>query len=570
MTRQEFRERVSSLQRRQAAVPCRLLVCQGTPCLAAGAEAVRSALVEEAAGAEGVAIEVIGTGCRGPCSRGPLVTVQRPGAADAVYQRVTPVLARRIVAGWRIGALPAAGHLPADFPFLARQTRRVLANCGQIDPENLDQALAAGGYAALARALHEMSPAEICAEVEASGLRGRGGGGYPTGRKWQLLRAAPGPRKYVVANGDEGDPGAYMDRALMESDPHRILEGMAIAGYATGARRGCLYVRGEYPLAARRLRRAIADARRLGLLGRRILGSSFSFHVEVRLGAGAFVCGEETALMASIMGRRGQPVPRPPYPAERGLWGRPTIINNVETFANIPAIVGGGAAAFAALGTPGSRGTKVFALCGEVVDNGLIEVPMGMPLREIIFGIGGGLRDGTAFKAAQTGGPSGGCIPAAGLDTPMDYENLQALGSIIGSGGLIVIGTKSCVVDLARFFMEFCMEESCGKCSPCRAGTVQMHRLLDRIARGHGSGDDLQRLTDLAGLLKGASLCGLGSAAPNPVLSTLRWFGEEYLAHLREKRCPAGVCRCDGLPAALADDDHLRRLAAGRLAGERF
>ncbi len=570
MNRQDLHERAGQLRQQQREFPCRVLVCCSSPCLAAGAGEVRAALEAEASRHAGVTIEVIATGCLGPCSRGPLVTVQRPGDDDAIYERVSPELARSILAG-HLGQTPSAEHrLPADFPFLQRQTRIVLENCGRIDPENLDHYLAADGYAGLARALTDFTPEEVCEAVVQSGLRGRGGGGYPTGLKWQLLRKAAGTRKFVVANGDEGDPGAYMDRALMESDPHRIIEGMTIAGYATGASQGYVYVRGEYPLAAKRMQKAIRDAERAGLLGMRVLDSPFAFRIDVRLGAGAFVCGEETALLASIMGRRGQPVPRPPYPAEHGLWGEPTVINNVETFGNIPAILRNGPQQLAALGSGKSRGTKIFALCGEVVENGLIEVPMGMTLREIVYDIGGGLPGGTAFKAAQTGGPSGGCIPAQHLDAAMDYESLQELGSIMGSGGLIIMSEKTCMVDVARFFMDFCVDESCGKCSPCRAGTVQMYRFLDRISNGSASERGLARLEETCQLLKETSLCGLGATAPNPVLSTLRYFRDEYLAHIREHRCPAGVCRMTEVPVTHLADELMHRIAAGRLDGEAF
>jgi bidirectional [NiFe] hydrogenase diaphorase subunit len=570
MNRHELQARADELRRQQDAAPCRVLVCCSSPCLAAGAGEVKAALDDAAAGRDRVSIEVIATGCLGPCSRGPLVTVQRPGTPDVTYERVTPELARVILAGQFAQSPSADSRLPADFPFLARQTRIVLENCGRIDPEKLDHYLAADGYAALAKALTDFTPEEICESVVQSGLRGRGGGGFPTGLKWQLLRKAAGNRKYIVANGDEGDPGAYMDRALMESDPHRIIEGMAIAGYATGASQGYVYVRGEYPLAARRMQKAIRDAERVGLLGMRILDSPFSFRIDVRLGAGAFVCGEETALLASLMGRRGQPVPRPPYPAEHGLWGEPTVINNVETFGNIPPIIRNGPQQLAAIGTGKSRGTKIFALCGEVVENGLIEVPMGIPLREIVFHIGGGLPGDAAFKAAQTGGPSGGCIPVQHLDTPMDYESLQELGSIMGSGGLIVMSEKTCMVDVARFFMDFCVDESCGKCSPCRAGTVQMYRFLDRIGNGSASERGLAHLEDICQLLKETSLCGLGATAPNPVLSTLRFFRDEYLAHIREQRCPAGVCRMTEVPVTHLADELMQRIAAGRLNGEAF
>jgi bidirectional [NiFe] hydrogenase diaphorase subunit len=523
----------------------RLRVCFSTPCLVAGAAAVRQTLEETIASA-GLAgeVAVTATGCMGPCSRGPLVSVERTGQPVLTYQGVTPESARQIVERHLAGAAPPAARLLSpDHPLLARQSRWVLENSGHIDPTSLDDSLAAGGYAALEAALSGMSPEEVCAAIVRSGLRGRGGAGYPTGLKWQMLRKAPGGRKFVVANGDEGDPGAFMDRTLMESDPHRLLEGMAIAGYAVGATRGFIYVRGEYPLAGERLGQAIRDAERHGILGARVLDSGFHFRIDLRLGAGAYVCGEETALMASIMGRRGFPRPRPPYPAQRGLWGCPTLINNVETFGAVPPIIRRGAQAFAALGTAGSRGTKVFSLTGAVRESGVIEVPMGISLREIVEEIGGGMADGQAFKAAQTGGPSGGCIPAAHLDTPLDYESLAGLGSILGSGGLIVLGDRTCMVDLARFFIDFCRDESCGKCVPCRVGTVQMHRLLSRMTTGRATDTDLPKLEELCLLAREVSLCGLGAAAPTPVLSTLRHFRDEYLAHIRERRCPAGVCQ---------------------------
>ncbi len=570
MTRAELAELAAQVEACRQAMQLRLLVCCGTPCVAAGAEGVTAALRERLVAAGSPAeLEVVGTGCLGPCSRGPLLTVQRPGQADLVYERVTPEQAVAILAA-QLGntLLPEQNRLPDDFPFFRRQTRVVLANSGRIDPEDIRQYLGYGGYAALARVLHELTPDQVCDGVAASGLRGRGGGGYPTGLKWQLVRKEGAARKYVVANGDEGDPGAYMDRSLMEADPHRVLEGMAIAAYAVGAEQGYLYVRSEYPVAARRLRQAIRDAERLGILGSRVLDSGFSFRVDLRVGAGAFVCGEETALLASIMGRRGQPRVRPPYPAQAGLWGCPTLINNVETFGNIAAIFTMGPAAFAAIGNGKSRGTKVFALCGEVVNSGLIEVPMGIPLREIVFEIGGGLPGGVAFKAAQTGGPSGGCIPAAMLDTPVDYEHLQALGSIMGSGGLIVMGERSCMVDVARFFMDFCLDESCGKCVPCRAGTIEIYRLLNRIGNGSAVPRDLENLEQLCRMVKATSLCGLGAAAPNPVLSTLHWFRAEYQAHVLERRCPAGICAMSELPVHLLADELLRRIAAGRHDGE--
>jgi len=572
MNRVELAELAEAVTAQQQSCRLRLMVCCGTPCVAAGAEAVVAALRERLASLGNPAdLELVGTGCQGPCSRGPLLTMLRPGQPEQVWEKSTPELAVSILeAELQQTAVPDANLLPADWPFFRCQTRLVLANSGKIDPESLDQYIGRGGYESLAQALHEMTPDDVCSGVVQSGLRGRGGGGYPTGLKWQLVRKSSGSRKFVVANGDEGDPGAYMDRSLMESDPHRILEGMAIAGYAIGAEQGYVYVRGEYPVAAQRLRKAIKDAERAGLLGSRVLDSSFSFRIDIRIGAGAFVCGEETALLASIMGRRGQPRIRPPYPAEAGLWGCPTLINNVETFGNIPSIFSIGPQAFNAIGNGKSRGTKVFALCGEVVNNGLIEVPMGIPLREIVFEIGGGLANGAAFKAAQTGGPSGGCIPAEKLDTPVDYENLQALGSIMGSGGLIVMGEQSCMVDVARFFMEFCLDESCGKCVPCRTGTVEIYRLLSRICNGSASQRDLQNLEQLCQMVKDTSLCGLGAAAPNPVLSTLRWFRAEYEAHVSERRCPAGVCSMDELPLHLLGEQLLQRISALRCDGEGY
>lgn len=572
MNRAELADLARAVEERRNARRLRLLVCCGTPCVAAGAEAVLSALRErlDTQGDGAAELELVGTGCLGPCSRGPLLTVQRSGETDAIHERLSPDEAVRLLDRYLNGEDPEDGRLPDDFPFFSCQTRLVLENSGHIDPEDIEQYIGVGGYDGLAEVLHEMSPEQVCEAIVASGLRGRGGGGYPTGIKWQLVRKSTGDRKYVVANGDEGDPGAYMDRSLMESDPHRVLEGMAIAGYAVGAEQGYIYVRGEYPVAAKRLQKAIRDAERAGVLGSRVLDSSFSFRVDIRIGAGAFVCGEETSLLASIMGRRGQPRPRPPYPAQKGLWGCPTLINNVETFGNIPAIIRRGPAAFSAIGSGKSRGTKVFALCGQVVNTGLIEVPMGITLREIVYGIGGGLPNGMEFKAAQTGGPSGGCIPAGHLDTPVDYENLQALGSIMGSGGLIVMGEQSCMVDVARFFMEFCLDESCGKCVPCRTGTIEIYRLLTRIGNGSGRPGDLEDLERLCVMVKDASLCGLGAAAPNPVLSTLRWFRGEYEAHLDDRRCPAGVCRMSEVPIHMMVDELPRRIAAGRLNGESF
>ncbi len=429
-------------------------------------------------------------------------------------------------------------------PFFRHQTSIVLENSGRIDPEKIDEYIAVGGYQALLDALTEISPAQIVQEISRSGLRGRGGAGYPSGLKWSTVAKSVGANKYVICNADEGDPGAFMDRSVLESDPHRVLEGMILAAYAVGANRGYIYVRAEYPLAVKRLATAIRDARRLGFLGIQICNTQFSFDIEIRIGGGAFVCGEETALIASIEGKRGTPRPRPPYPAQSGLWEMPTLINNVETFANVPAIIRRGADWFASIGTAKSKGTKVFALSGKVRNVGLIEVPMGMTVRQIIFEIGGGVPEGRKFKAVQTGGPSGGCIPEQFLDLPVDYESLKEVGSIMGSGGMIVMDDSACMVNVARYFMEFCMSESCGKCVPCRAGTAQMFELLSRMTEGSATMRDLELLEELCDMVSNTSLCGLGQSAPNPVLSTLRYFREEYLEHIEQKRCRAGVCAC--------------------------
>ncbi|GLI36920.1 NAD(P)H-dependent oxidoreductase subunit E [Geobacter hydrogenophilus] len=551
MNRADLRHMAEAERERQERLRCRIMVCAGTPCLTAGAlsilDSLREALDESRLAVE---IEAVACGCMGPCSRGPLVKVRQQGKKEIIFERVTPDLARQILFSLVKGRRPpTVSALPHDFPFLARQMKVVLANSGSIDPERVEEYVAAGGYGALAHALHEMTPEDVCREVSVSGLRGRGGGGYPTGVKWNLARKAPGERKYVVANGDEGDPGAYMDRSVMESDPHRILEGMALAGYAIGAEQGFIYVRGEYSLAGRRLEAAIRAAERTGLLGSRVLGSNFNFRIDIRTGAGAFVCGEETSLMASIMGRRGQPRQRPPYPAQRGLWGCPTLINNVETLATVPAIIGKGGKWYAGIGSAASKGTKVYALAGQVAIAGLIEVPMGTTLREVVFAIGGGIPGGKRFKAAQSGGPSGGCIPAGELDTPLDYESMQRIGTIMGSGGLIIMDETSCMPDVASFFLDFCRDESCGKCSPCRVGTVEMHRLLRRITGGAATMDDLAKLEELCELVGAASLCGLGMTAPNPVLSTLRYFRDEYVEHISRHRCAAGVCSMAEVPA---------------------
>jgi len=523
---------------RQARFKDRILCCTVAGCLSAGGAAVRAALEREVQ-AQGKAneVEVRGTGCLGLCCRGPLV---RSSGSDTVYVEVKQEDATALVRGDQ-AAFEGRAMKP-DHPFYAGQRRMILANSGHSDPERIEEYIARGGYRALLRAVTELEPEEIVAEVKESGLRGRGGAGYPTGLKWELVARNPSPISYVVCNADEGDPGAFMNRSVLEGDPHRVLEGMAIAGRAVGAQQGYIYARGESPLAVERVKTAIDQARREGLLGGRVLDTNFHFQIDVRIGAGAYVCGEETALLKSIEGKRGQPVPRPPYPPESGLWGRPTLINNVETFANIPIILEHGGEWFASIGVRSSPGTKVFALAGRTIRTGLVEVPIGTALRTILFDLGGGVPEGYEFKAAQTGGPAGGCIPSQYLDLPMDYDSLNRIGAMMGSGGLIVMDTSSCMVDLARFFMEFCMDESCGKCIPCRAGTVQMHGILSRLTRGESNEAEIALLEELSGLLKETSLCGLGLAAPNPVLSTLRHFRSEYEAHVREHRCPAGHC----------------------------
>lgn len=529
---------------------CRILCCASTPCLSSGAQPVIDALQKEVKekGLE-AEIKVVSTGCMGPCSRGPVITLQINGQPDTLYERVTPEVALQILRQHVKENKPVTENvLPSDLPFFTKQLKNVLSNSGLMDPERIEDYIARDGYTGLAHALREMTPEEICDVITRSGLGGRGGAGYSTGLKWNLVRKAEGDRKYVIANGDEGDPGAYMDRSLMESDPHRVVEGMAIAGYAVGAEQGFIYVRGEYPVAAKRLEKAIRAAERNNLLGSRILDSNFNFRLDIRIGAGAFVCGEETALMASVMGRRGEPRPRPPFPSEKGLWGCPTLINNVETFGNISSIILKGDKWYASIGTDKSKGTKIFALAGKVTNTGLIEVPMGTTLREIVFDIGGGIPDGREFKAAQTGGPSGGCIPKEHLDTPVDYERLRALGSIMGSGGLIVMDDSSCMPDVARYFMEFCMDESCGKCVPCRAGTVQLYQILERITNGSARPDDIAQMEELCGMVQACSLCGLGQSAPNSILSTLQFFRKEYEEHIQERKCPAGVCRMQEPP----------------------
>jgi bidirectional [NiFe] hydrogenase diaphorase subunit len=509
----------------------RALVCTSTACVTAGALPVRDRIVEALHTAERPDIGVVSTGCPGMCSRGPLVRVEDRGDQTTIYTHVDEdgagtIAQQHLLSGRPVDDVPT---MSPTLPFFTRQLRVVLETAGRIDPDRLEDYVGEGGYRALARVITEMTPEAVVEEILLSRLRGRGGAGYPTGRKWALLAEAEGEPKYLVANGDEGDPGAFMDRTIMDSDPHRVIEGMAIAAYATGATKGYAYVRAEYPLAIERMERAIRAAKRAKLLGRNVLGTTFTFDLEVRVGAGAFVCGEETALMASIEGRRGLPVLRPPYPTEHGLWGQPTMINNVETLANVPAIINHGHEWFANLGTETSSGTKVFALAGSLQDTGLIEVPMGITLRELVFDLAGGIPNGRRFKAAQTGGPSGGCIPARFLDTPVDYEHLRDLGSIMGSGGMVVMDDTVKMPEVARFYMEFCRDESCGKCAPCRVGTEKMYAFLDRICRGVGRKRDLAHLESLCRTVRATSLCGLGQSAPNPVFSTLEHFRDEYL-----------------------------------------
>jgi len=524
-------------------------VCMAAGCMSSQSGAIKEAIDKEVE-ANGLErwCRVRGVGCMGLCAHGPLVSVDAGKPAETMYQYVAPEDAAAIVGSLDTEPVERL-RCPTDVPFFQRQHKIVLANSGLIDPERIEEYIAADGYTALIKAITEMSPAEVVDEIIASGLRGRGGGGYPTGLKWTTVAKSDGETKYVICNADEGDPGAFMDRSVLESDPHRILEGMAIAGYAIGASQGYIYVRGEYPLAVARLKTAIRQARRVNMLGSGIAGTPFAFHIDIRLGAGAFVCGEETALIASIEGRRGQPRPRPPYPAEYGLWGRPTLINNVETLASIAPIIRNGGDWYARLGTAKSKGTKVFALAGSINNTGLIEVPMGTPLREIIYEIGGGVSGGGKCKAIQTGGPSGGCIPAEFLDTPVDYESLSALGSIMGSGGMIVMDESASMVDVARFFMEFCMTESCGRCVPCRVGTVHMHNLLEKFSRQEATPHDLVLLEKLCDMVRNTSLCGLGQTAPNPVMSTLRYFRHEYLAAITDEAADLFVLNPALLPS---------------------
>ena len=531
-----------------------VLVCGGTGCTSSHSMKVIEQLEKSLKDLGINDVLIVKTGCFGLCSLGPIMIVYPEGA---FYAQMTPehahtVAEKHLVKGGKIvkellyqGTVAEDGSIIpfAETPFYKKQMRIALRNCGVIAPEDIEEAIAAGDYAALEKVLTSMTPDDVINEVSASGLRGRGGAGFPTGRKWSFAKASQGEIKYVVCNADEGDPGAFMDRSVLEGDPHCVLEAMAIAGYAIGAHQGYIYVRAEYPVAVARLNIAIKQAREYGLLGKNILGLSFDFDIEIRLGAGAFVCGEETALLTSIEGHRGEPRPRPPFPAVKGLFGKPTIINNVETWANINPIIVNGAAWFASIGTQTSAGTKVFALGGKITNVGLVEVPMGTTLREIVEEIGGGIPGGKKFKAAQTGGPSGGCIPAECIDTPIDYDSLIAIGSMMGSGGMIILDEDDCMVDISKFYLEFTADESCGKCTPCRIGTKRLLQLLTKITEGKGEPEDLVKIEELASHMKQSSLCALGQSAPNPILSTLRYFRQEYVDHIENKRCDAGVCK---------------------------
>lgn len=529
-----------------------VLICAGSGCISSGSRKVSTALEEELA-AKGLSdkIKVTVTGCHGFCEQGPIFIVEPESTfycrvqAEDVPELVDRALVKDELVERLLYKEPISGEKVRSYKeinFYKKQQRNVLKNCGHIDPENIEDYVAHDGYQGFVRALQTMTPAEVIDDVKKSGLRGRGGAGFSTGLKWQFAAASPGNEKYVVCNADEGDPGAFMDRSVLEGDPHAVIEGMLIAGYAIGANDGVVYVRAEYPLAIKRLKVAIAQAEEYGILGHNIFGSGFNFHLKIKAGAGAFVCGEETALMASVEGKRGMPRVRPPFPAVRGLWDKPTNINNVETFANVPAILRNGGDWFAAMGTAKSKGTKVFALTGKVNNTGLAEVPMGLTLRDIIFDIGGGIQNGKEFKAVQIGGPSGGCLPKEMLDLAVDYDSLISVGAMVGSGGLVTMDETTCMVDIARYFLNFTQKESCGKCTPCREGTKRMLEILVRITKGEGKEGDIETLERLAQTIRSASLCALGQTAPNPILTTLKYFRHEYEAHIKEKKCPAGAC----------------------------
>ncbi len=532
-----------------------VLVCGGTGCTSSGSAKIIETLQAEI-DKNGLhdEVQVVKTGCFGLCALGPIMIVYPEGSFYSMVKEedIPEIVSEHLLKGRIVSRLLYQETVTDDgikalndTSFYKKQLRIALRNCGVINPENIDEYIGTDGYAALGKVLTEMTPEQVIQEILDSGLRGRGGGGFPTGMKWKLARniVPDADQKYVCCNADEGDPGAFMDRSVLEGDPHVVLEAMAIAGYAIGANQGYIYVRAEYPIAIERLEIAIKQAREYGLLGKNIFNSGFDFDIDLRLGAGAFVCGEETALMTSIEGNRGEPRPRPPFPAEKGLYGKPTILNNVETYANIPRIILNGAKWFSEMGTEKSKGTKVFALGGKINNTGLVEVPMGTTLREVVEEIGGGIPNGKKFKAAQTGGPSGGCIPADHFDVAIDYDNLIAIGSMMGSGGLIVMDEDNCMVDIAKFFLEFTVDESCGKCTPCRVGTKRLYEMLDKITKGQGTLEDIDKMEELCYYIKANSLCGLGQTAPNPVLSTLKFFRDEYVAHVVDKKCPAGVCK---------------------------
>ncbi|HBN28971.1 MAG TPA: NADH-quinone oxidoreductase subunit NuoF [Clostridiaceae bacterium] len=544
-----------------------VLICGGTGCTSSGSMDIKKALEDELK-KRGIdkEVEVIRTGCFGLCALGPVVIIYPEGAfySRVKVEDIPELVEEHLIKGRILKRLVYHESIEQDrvksldeVGFYKKQMRVALKNCGVIDPENIDEYLAFDGYKALEKVLTTMKPEEVISQIKKSGLRGRGGGGFPTGLKWELTAKPVADQKYVVCNADEGDPGAFMDRSILEGDPNCVLEAMEIAGYAIGATKGFIYIRAEYPIAVKRLSIAINQAKEYGLLGKNILGTGFEFDIEIRLGAGAFVCGEETALMNSIEGKRGMPRPKPPFPANSGLWGKPTLINNVETYANITKIILNGADWFANIGTEKSKGTKVFALGGKITNTGLVEIPMGTTLREIIYDIGGGIPNNKKFKAVQTGGPSGGCIPAELIDIPIDYDSLISIGSMMGSGGMIVLDEDNCMVDVARFYLDFIKDESCGKCTPCRVGTKRMLEILEKITRGQGTMDDLDKLETLAKEIKASSLCGLGQTAPNPVLSTLKYFRDEYIAHIVDKKCPAGVCKA--LLQYKIDDEKCRK-----------
>lgn len=528
-----------------------IVVCGGTGCHASKSPQIAELLANELK-QRGLSdqVQVLQTGCFGFCEKGPILEIHPDNVlyVEVSTDDVTEIIEEHFIQGRQVDRLlytdpNTKERFASDLPFYHSQLRIALRNCSYINPENILEYIAADGYQALSKSLFELDPSSIIDLLKQSGLRGRGGGGFPTGLKWEFTRKSEAEQRYIICNADEGDPGAFMDRSILEGDPHSILEAMLIAGYTIGSSQGFIYIRAEYPLAIHRLEVAIRQARAYGLLGRKILGSNFCFDVEIKYGAGAFVCGEETALIHSIEGTRGEPSNKPPFPAEKGLWGKPTCVNNVETLANIPAIILKGAAWYAKIGTEKSKGTKVFALAGKVNNVGLVEVPMGTTLRQIIFGIGGGIKHHKAFKAAQTGGPSGGCIPVQYLDTPIDYESLISIGSMMGSGGLIVLDEDDCMVNIAKFYLEFTVDESCGRCTACRVGTKRLHEILTKITEGQGTLDDLDKLEKLSKIIKDTSLCGLGQSAPNPILSTIEYFRDEYLAHIVDKTCPAGVCK---------------------------